>query len=171
MRKTDRIDSGLRALAAAIAVATIPVAVLAGTTARDDAVAQNHAELGTRFAVTATVLDPPAMPPMSGGLIPRQATARAVWGPCPLCGSGPIEVGWLSRPGDKVQVWVGPDGRPAAPPAHRSPDAEGVDYAFGVLSAGWWGAVVLALGGHWLVDRRRYAALDVEWRRLGQHTC
>ncbi len=91
------------------------------------------------------------------------AVARWTW-PAGVRHTGQVVAPPGSRPGTVVMVWVDSAGHLAAPPAQpvtRDQAAmAGVLVLGAVLAAAAWLA-------HWLIDRRRMAGWDAQWRAMG----
>ena len=164
-RACDRVEAALAAgLLAAFLIAAPLLALFAGQWAYGTSVRAQRAALATRHLVPATLLaGAPAQ------TIYCCAMVRARW----TAPDGTRRVGWVPAPtggwaGSTVRVWVDRSGRRTGPPLTDSQVANRVILAAVAAPT----AVVITLLGagvlaHWVLDRRRLAAWDAEWRATG----
>ncbi|MBN9739117.1 MULTISPECIES: hypothetical protein [unclassified Pseudonocardia] len=138
------------------------VAWMAGTSAHGTVVERGATESAERTAVPAQVTDrTTAVSDMQTG---QQAVTVGWTAPDGAARSGETSVPGLYQVGDRITVWVGPDGELTPPPSTPS-DAVTVGVAAAFMTLVAWG-VVLAGAGHlgfrWTA--RRFAhAWQVDW--------
>ena len=164
-RACDRVEAAFAAgLLGAFLIAAPLLALFAGQWAYGTSVRAQRAALATRHLVPATVLaGAPAQ------TIYCCATVRVRW----TAPDGTRRTGWVPAPADawagsNVRVWVDRSGRRTGPPLTDSQVANRVILAAvaapTALAIAFLGAGVLA---HWVLDRRRLAAWEAEWRVTG----
>lgn len=165
-RTVDRVERGILALAVALAVAAVPVAVLAGAAvqrASDVVVTQQNA---AAFPSTAVLLkDAPANTPGSALGV---STALGKWRtPAGNTLTGQVSAAPGTSAGTTVPIWLNAAGHP-------------VDAPLTADQAYWRGVVTLVLVliiaftliasayavTHWILDRKRLAAWEADWRTV-----
>jgi len=168
-RTCDRAEAALVAgLLAAFLIAAPLLALFAGQWAYGTSVRAQHAELAARHLVTATLLaGAPAQAISCCPLV--QPLFRARW----TAPDGTGRTGWVpvlagARAGSTVRVWVGRSGELTGPPLTDSQALRRAILAAVTAPA----AIAIALLGagalaHWVLDRRRLAAWDADWRATG----
>jgi hypothetical protein len=165
-RTVDRVERGILALAVALAVAVVPVAVLAGAAMQraGDVVAMR--ENAAAVPATAVLLrDAPANTPGSALGI---ATALGEWHtPDGTTLTGQVSASPGTSAGTTVPIWLNAAGRL-------------VDAPLTADQAYWRGVVTVVLVliiaftliatayalTHWVLDRRRLAAWEADWRTV-----
>lgn len=98
-----------------------------------------------------------------------QATVRARWrAPDGRRRTGSIPAPPVARPGATVMLWVDATGRLTGPPLQPS-QVQGQAVLAAVFATLGVGLLVLCAGqlAHYLLERRRLAAWDAEWRATG----
>jgi len=164
-RRCDRAEAALVTALVAVFLAGAPLlAVSAGRWAPDGGPRPGHARLAGWHQVPAVLRTATIQ-----RFAPSPATAWARW----AAPGGVERTGRVLAPaglaaGAVVRVWVDAAGRLAGPPAppgrhDRRAQAEGV-VAVLLLAELLCGA---GLAAHGVVDRRRLAAWDAEWRAIG----
>jgi hypothetical protein len=164
-RTCDRVEAAFAAglLATFLIVAPL-LAMFAGQWAYGTSVRAQRAALATWHLVPATLLvGAPAQ------TIYCCATVRARW----TAPDGTRRTGWVPAPtgawaGSTVRVWVDRSGRRTGPPLTDSQVANRVILAAVAVPT----AIAITLLGvgvlaHWVLDRRRLAAWEAEWRATG----
>jgi hypothetical protein len=168
-RTCDRVETAVVAgLLATFVIAAPLLALFAVQWAYGASVRAQRAELAGRHLVPAVLLaDPPPQTIYCCATLQRLARAR--W----TAPDGKGRTGWVPAPagawaGSTVRVWVASSGRLAGPPLTDSQVMNRV--AFAAVIAPTATAVALLAAGmltHWVLDRRRLAAWDAEWRATG----
>ena len=164
-RACDRVEAAFVAgLLAAFLIAAPVLALFAAHWVHGISVLAQREALATRRLVPAVVLaGAPAQ------TIYCCATVRARW----TAPDGTRRTGWVPAPAgvwpeSAVRVWVDRSGRRTGPPLTDSQVANRVILAAvaapTAIAVALLGAGVLA---HWVLDRRRLAAWEAEWRATG----
>src|SRR5579875_1552512 len=159
------VDRAEVAIMASLLVAFAGLAPVAGGSGRPLARASAPSAGAGRQLIRAELLT--GVPLLGPGVVPLGirplAVARWTW-PAGVRHTGQVVAPPGSRPGTVVMVWVDSAGHLAAPPAQpvtRDQAAmAGVLVLGAVLAAAAWLA-------HWLIDRRRMAGWDAQWRAMG----
>jgi len=167
-RRTDRVQSWCTVLFLLVLAIGLPMAAVgAGNAAYASQMRVVHDQAAARHQVTARLAESP-----QGGPGQSEATelrmAKVSW----TGGDGARHIGVATVPGradsgTEVRVWVGPDGDLAQPPTSAS-TARTMGWFAGMLTA----AVVAgaAFAGRarvrYVLDRRRYASWDAEWKAV-----
>ncbi|MFD2474438.1 Rv1733c family protein [Amycolatopsis silviterrae] len=172
VRRSDRIEGVLAAIATLIALVAIPFAMTIGSADIAAETAASEAQLQSRHQVTATVLTTAAQPAASvGDSAPIANTARvnAVWKPP----NGAQRTGVITVPsasateGSTTEIWLDNSGKQTtAPLTHADAVTNGV-----LVAAFCWLCVVAVLAGAFWVarrvlDHRRAARWAAEWAQL-----
>ena len=164
-RRCDRAEAAIVTVLLAVFLADAPLmALAAGRWAQDSGQRTGHTQLARWHQVPA-VLRTATIQRYAGS----EATAWAQWtAPGTVKHTGQVLAPAGFAAGAVVKVWVDAAGRLAGPPAqpvqHDSRAlAEGM-VAVIMLAELLWGAGLAARG---VVDRRRLAAWDAEWRAIG----
>jgi hypothetical protein len=164
-RHCDRAESAIVTVLLAVFLAGAPLmALAAGQWAQDSGPRTGHAHLARRHQVPA-VLHTATIQRYAGS----EATAWAQWtAPGTVKHTGQVLAPAGFAAGAVVTVWVDAAGRLAGPPAQPeqqdSHALAGGMVAVLLLAELLWGAGLAARG---VVDRRRLAAWDAEWRAIG----
>lgn len=165
-RGTDRVQSWFTVLFVLVLVLGLPMAAIsAGNAAYAAQMRAVHAQAAARHQTTARVIES-----SPGG--PGQAdTTDLRMGKVNWTGDdGARHTGVATVPGDaeagaEVRVWVGPDGDLTEPPTSPS-TAQTMGWFTGLLTAA--AVAVAALAGRarvrHVLDRRRYARWEAEWK-------
>ncbi|MBB5916543.1 hypothetical protein BJY24_005455 [Nocardia transvalensis] len=171
MRVSDRLEGVLRIVAAMVMLAAVPVAGAAGTAHYTAAVGEVRAENAAKTGVTAIVVeDPVLMPAVSvkdeGG---ERFEARVRWTHAGTTGEATREVSVKVRPGDGVPMWIGPDGRPTAPPLPgNAAAARGIGFGVGLLVQVWAGALAVVAVTRCVLGSRNRERWAQEWRTVSR---
>lgn len=168
-RTCDRVEAALAAgLLATFLIAAPLLALFTGQWAYGTSVRAQHAELAARHLVPATLLAG-ASPQAIYCCAMVQRLARARW----TAPDGTGRTGWVPAPtgawaGSTVRVWVGRSGGLTDPPLN---DSQVVNRAILAAATATTAMAIALLGAgvlaHWVLDRRRLAAWDAEWRVTG----
>lgn len=163
LRKSDRLEAGLRILAVAAVLVAVPVAGALGTAAYTESAAQIRAESATKHSVTAVLTEDPAKSAA------HEYQARVEWDDSGRLGAEVVTVRRGLRAGDHATVWLGSDGAPTTEP--RKPAAAamaGIGVGVVVLVGTWFAGWCLVHGVGRLLDRHRDARWAHEWRQLSR---
>jgi hypothetical protein len=164
-RPVDRLESVALVAAIAVALLSVPFALMAGTAVQRANLAEMATQTATNHQTTAVLVqDAPANSGLDAGLAKEAALGR--WRtPSGVERTGQV----LAIPGEKagtpVTVWINDAGQSVDQPL--TPDQA---YWRGVIAAIMiMVGAVLALGGalavvRWRLNRRRYSAWDADWR-------
>lgn len=165
MRPSDRIESAVRIIATIVALIAVPVAGAFGTHAYTDTSAEIRTEDATRFLVQPVITEGPS------SIASHRYQARVRWDQDGRSGTAVIPVRETAQRGDRIDLWLDDHGAPAAQPRH--PDVAvvtgigvGVFVLIGVWLCGW----CLMNGATLLLQRRRSARWDREWRQMSRAT-
>lgn len=167
MRRTvDRVERGVLAIAVALAVAAVPVAVLAGAAVQQASEIVVIQENATAFPTTALLLqDAPANTPGSALGI---STTLGEW----HTPAGNTLTGQVSAPpgtgaGTTVPIWLNAAGRPVeAPLTADQAYWRGVVTVVLVLTIAFTLIAIAYAITHRLLDRRRLAEWEADWRAV-----
>ena len=164
MRASDRLEAMFAFAAVCFAVFALPLSVAAGTAAHEPMLERAVRDETSKHAVTATLVTD-ATPGYDRALA-SSATVR--WTAAGERHTKSVSTRRDAKTGDHVDIWVDAAGDQVAPPRTRSDAAKeavsvGVLVWFGLAGGGFaaWGSV------HMLLDRRRLADWDREWREFG----
>ena len=117
----------------------------------------------TRYHVAAVLLASVPRPVEYGYGGAVDLFARARWAtPAGTLRTGEIQVSGGEKAGHTLMIWIDAAGRPAGPPVHGGREQPLASLAAVLVVA----AVMMCTGklGCWLLDRRRLAAWDADWR-------
>lgn len=164
-RGIDRAEAGILAALMVTFLAGAPLAAMtAGRAVYEMASRQQHSQQAARHRVPALLLAAPEEETAYS-----QAEARARWtAPDGSMHTGDIAAPLTARAETTVMVWVNASGQLTGPPLQPSQVADRQMLA-AVLAPLVLGLILLAAGGlaHRLLDRRRLAAWEAEWRAFG----
>jgi hypothetical protein len=170
-RPWDRAETAIVAgLLAAFLVGAPLAAIVAGQWVRSAGLRDLQAEQASRHWVPAVLLGSAGVP-LPTGYGPLEPQVRARWtAPDGVPRTGQISVPAGALAGQTVHVWVDTAGRLAGPPL-RHAQVAGQAVIAAVLAPLVLGLVLLCLGGlsRLVLDRRRLAAWDADWRATGPH--
>lgn len=166
-RRADRLESAVLLAALLVAVLTIPVAVVLGTTVRDhQEAAAAELRAGLQQVTAQTLEDTATLVPTAPGQIASEV--RIAWVDAtgaPREGRADVLIG--TRAGTELTIWLDRSGA-----VHRAPresadsTALGASAGTGLLMLVWmiaWGLYRLA---RLSLDRRRAEAWTVEWEQV-----
>ena len=163
-RGIDRAEAGILAALLVTFLAGAPLAaMLAGRAAHGMASRQQHTQQAAWHRVSAVLLAAPQPTAYS------QAYTRARWtAPDGSPHTGDIAAPLTARAGTTVTVWVNASGQLTGSPLQSSQVADRQLLA-AILAPLVLGLILLATGGlaHRVLDRRRLAAWEAEWRASG----
>jgi hypothetical protein len=164
-RRWDRIEAVIvGGLLVAFVIGGTLAAVITGRWVHESAMRARNAELAAVHQVSAVLLAPASQRSTGFG-----AAAKAWWrAPDGVRRIGQVPALEGSPPGATVTVWVDADGKLAAPPLRLS------QVQYQAVLAGVLAVIAVAmvlweagLFAHCMVERRRLADWDDEWRALG----
>ncbi|MGR3936008.1 Rv1733c family protein [Streptomyces sp. BRA346] len=165
-RRTDRVQSWFSLLFLLVLALGLPMAaVSAGNAAHASQMRVVHDQEATRHQITARLAEtPPGGPGQSEATELRMA--KVSW----TGDDGARHAGVATVPGDadagtEVRVWVGPDGDLAQPPTSPS-TARTMGWFTGMLTAAAVAGAAFAGRARvrQVLDRRRYAQWEAEWK-------
>ncbi|MEV6325286.1 hypothetical protein AB0M45_29505 [Nocardia sp. NPDC051787] len=172
IRASDRIQALAGMFAIAVALLAVPLAGAAGTAGYTDAMARIRVENAAKAEAMATVTAKPkrtVIATRQHGLTNERYEAAVRWNHDGKSGTAVVEVPSGSALGAEVPIWLGPDGQPTtAPKRSDAAVGEGISTGLALLAGSWGGALLLAWGVGKLLDARRAASWDREWRRIGR---
>jgi hypothetical protein len=164
-RGIDRAEAGILATVMVTFLAGAPLAAMtAGRAVYKMASREQHTQQAAWHRVPAVLLAAPGEETAYS-----QAVARARWtAPDGSMHTGDIAAPLTARAETTVMVWVNASGQLTGPPLQPSQVADRQMLA-AVLAPFVLGLILLAAGGlaHRLLDRRRLAAWEAEWRASG----
>lgn len=168
LRGSDRFETAVWLCAVVVALIAVPLAGAVGTASYSAAALRIQSDNSTKVAVPAVVSARPAVVVTGDHPTATDRYQAAVrWERDGRAHTATITVPESAQPGDTVDVWVGPDGGPAAPPLDSTAAASsGVSAGIGLLIGIWsviWGLVWLLRR---LLTRRRHATWEREWRSM-----
>lgn len=173
MRGTDRVDSVVAAVLIAFVLIVVPFAAAFGTVTYTGLAERSHAELQTRHAQSAVLVEDPR-PVVVADAHSRspdtQDRATAQWtAPDGTLRSTDVETAPGTHRGDTVTVWVDTNGNVAAEPRSGMQNAAiAVSAALSVWAGAAVGALLLYSGVRWISGRSRMRQWDREWNDLGR---
>ncbi len=161
MRSEDRWDGAVRLLAVMMVLAAVPLAIWVGSATS----AGDRADARRPPTVEATVTGGPVLVSAVGGAQPANYWQVPVrWRFEGLSRAALIDVGPNARMGDRITIPVGPDGQPTSSPPSAATD--GIDCGLMVVGGISFGAFLLVVTTHWMMNRRRNADWDRAWHTL-----
>lgn len=166
VRRCDRIEAVIVALAVLLALAAMPLAGVVGSLVHAEVVDTAEEQQASRTQITATLLaDAPPMEPRL--LITPMVPAAWHWDGRRMVEKVPANPG--ARQGDRIDIWVDENGHRVPPPL-PVPDAAWDAACLALLT--WLGVAGLLAGTVVLarraLDRQRYAMWEREWREFGE---
>lgn len=159
-RTTDRAQAAIVGLLLMVFLAAAPLAAILASSWPNG---PRPVDLQTRYHVAAVLLADAPRPIAYGYGGAVDLFARARWAtPAGTMRTGEIPVTAGDKAGRTVMVWIDAAGGVAGPPV-RAAAGEPLAALAAVLLVG---AIVVGAGklGCWLLDRRRLAAWDADWR-------
>jgi hypothetical protein len=171
-RASDRAEAWLRIGLAVLFLAGAPALGfgLAHRTAAGLA-SQARAETAREYLVPATLLGGSRQAPRIARSWTGHEWAPARWtAPDGTVRTGRVYARASDPPGSTVRIWTTRTGHMTRPPLARSEIASRT-VAAGLVGALGLGLVLLTVGilARWLLDRRRLAAWDADWRLVEPH--
>ncbi|WP_330252978.1 hypothetical protein OG874_44270 [Nocardia sp. NBC_00565] len=173
MRVSDRVQGLVRILVVLVLLLGVPAAAASGTAAYSSAAEQIRAENATKTAVSATVIGTPVRMQVAdrNGTTAEHYQAAVTWDRDGKSGRATIVVPDTAQAGAAVPLWLGPDGQPTAAPQRSSAAAiRGIGVGATVLIEIWVGAAAVLWSTGWVLDHRRHARWDREWRQISHPT-
>lgn len=167
LRGVDRLEGWIRLLAAVVVLLAIPASVPAGIDGYTAARARIDSENAAKTAVPAVIITDPIRVPATDRVTVDRMQAEARWNHEGRAGEASIDVAGTTKRGDRIELWLGPDGRPATDPVPADA-AIGQGIGLGLLTfAGICTAtgILVWITGR-LLDRRRSAAWEHEWKEV-----
>jgi len=170
-RSTDRVEAGVTAVLAVLALLTVLLATFFAMSVHQRAQTEVAAKAAHQTSIIAVVLTNAAVPftnsPEQG--VAGQATAVARWQlPNGQQRTAPLWVNADRHAGDQMSIWIDHDGNRVDPPATPgSMIADAVADGIAVLAGGW-----VLLGLLWwsvchVLSRINTARWDLDWARTG----
>lgn len=168
MRASDRFEGSICLLIVMVMVAAIPISLLIACATHSSAVARIRLDDGGKVPATATVIAEPPHGPVVAGVAPGRPQAPVRWNERGRLIQVVTEVPAAAKAGDRITLWLAPDGHPTAPP--RPLDAaviEGVGTGFATLLGMWLGAGIPYVLTGFALSRHRSVAWAREWSHIG----
>ncbi|MFO7193890.1 MULTISPECIES: hypothetical protein [Thermocrispum] len=166
VRTADRIEAAVVGFCVTAALGALPVVGVIGSTVHADLLEQADRQRAESRPTIATLVSdaPPAHP---GTVAPVSAPVE--WTAAGGRHTGTAHVPAGSKAGVTVTVWV--DGRGERVPQPLTDEEAALNAALNATRM-WLGFVALLATvcclGHWLLNRRRYAAWAAEWHRVSR---
>ncbi|WP_433733897.1 Rv1733c family protein [Nocardia sp. CA-129566] len=174
MRASDRFEALVRMLAVAAMLVAIPIAGAVGTAGYTAAAARIIADNSAKVAVTGTIsgeVKHTAIVSARSEMTESHAEAPVRWNQDGRSGTATIEAPDTATRGDKVTVWLAPDGTPTRPPQRSSVAVgNGIEVGLAVLVEIWGAVLALVALIMWALGARRRAGWEREWRQTGWQT-
>ncbi|AYF76296.1 hypothetical protein D7D52_23475 [Nocardia yunnanensis] len=170
MRVSDRVEVVLRAVAVIVVAAAVPIAGAIGTASYTGAQARIAAQDAGKTRVTATETADAVRLPDSDRYVGNQARYQAAvqWTADGKTGTATVDVPGPQPAGSAVALWV-KDGQPTiAPSRPGAAAAEGVGTGLAVLVETWCAAAATVWFTGTVLDARRYARWEREWRGINR---
>ncbi len=166
MRTSDRFEGIVLVVAVLIVMAAVPIAgavATAGYTASAEDIRRDNAD---KTAVRATVVADPEKQTGSGA---TRFDAVVSWDQARGAAKATVAVSSATKRGDGVTVWLGPDGRPVAPPvAAGVAVTNAIAMGLGLLAAVCLAAAALVQAVQWGCGRRHSAEWAREWQLIAR---
>lgn len=164
MRASDRWESLIWLIAVLAALLAVPIAGAAGTASYTGAAARIAVEDSHKTLVTATVT---GVPEAASGVRLERYPATVRWDHEGRTGTADVDLAKPATTGTTTPIWINDSGKPTAPPARTgTAAAEGVGTGLAILVETWCAAAVLVWVTHSLLNARRNARWDREWRSM-----
>lgn len=166
LRRSDRIQARMLLLAVIVVICAVPMCVVPARA--HQAAVRSHTEdqLRTLRSVDAVVL-PPATTPSPSRMPSATRTVRVQWKAAFQDRTADVTTRAITRPGDHIRIWLDAHGDPAAEPlSHSDATAQAVAYGIGLWLSVAGTCAVLYLLARRILNRRRFAAWEHEWRRV-----
>ncbi len=168
-RSTDRVEAGVAAVLAVLALVTVLLATVVAMSTYRQAQSEAATKAAQQASVTAVLLTNAAVPftdsPEQG--VAGHATAVTRWPlPSGQQRTAPLWVSADRHAGDRMLIWIDQLGNRVDPPqTPGSMIADAVAYGIAVLAGGW-----VLLGGLWwsvcqVLGRINAARWDLDWTR------
>ncbi|MFC9995085.1 hypothetical protein [Nocardia sp. NPDC127526] len=173
MRVSDRFEIVLRALAVVVVIVAVPVAGAFGTVSYTNAADRIAVEDVGKTEISATVTGEPRLlvDPGRSGVHQDRYEAAVEWNHDGRSGTATVEIPGPQEVGSTVALWVGADGEPATEPAKPgAAAAEGIGTGLAILVESWCAAAASVWITGAVLDARRNARWDREWRELNDRT-
>lgn len=155
VRTTDRIEALVLLLAIVMSAAFLPLAAVLGSTVYDTQRDRYAEQAAVRTAVPAVITE---VPDVTKRPRSRLISAPARWSVNGVEHTGSVLASSATEPGDTVEIWVDPDGKPVSPPG--TPGRAALE-AIMVAALAWVGlsgaTALLYLGVRAVCDRIRLA--------------
>nr|WP_157535280.1 hypothetical protein [Nocardia inohanensis] len=171
MRVSDRLEFLVRALAVLVVVAAVPLAGAIGTVSYTGAAERIATEdAGKTWLEARLTSDAQRLREADRyGAHQERYTAAVQWDSAGKSGSATVDVPGPQTAGSTVSLWIGRDGKPAAAPARAgSAAAEGVGTGLAVLVESWCAAAASVWLTATVLDARRNARWEREWKLLNR---
>ncbi|ORV00865.1 hypothetical protein AWB94_26595 [Mycolicibacterium canariasense] len=154
------------ALAIVVAVIAIPMCVVPARAHQAAVLSRAEAQLRTLRPVDAVVL-PPATTASPSRMPSASRTVRVQWKAAFADRTADVQTRAIARPGDHIRIWLDEKGDPtAAPLSHTDAASQAVAYGVAIWVSITAVCAALYLLVRHLLDRRRLAAWEHEWRRV-----
>lgn len=168
LRGSDRIETAVRLCAVVIALVAVPLAGAIGTATYSSAALRIQTENLAKTAVPAVISEQPTVIVTGERFTANdRAEAPVRWERDGRVHISTVAVPETAEPGDTVDVWTGPDGRPTTPPLDSAAAAStGISTGLSLLIGIWCATAGLVWLTGQLLTRHRHAGWDREWRAM-----
>ncbi|WP_327140337.1 Rv1733c family protein [Nocardia sp. NBC_01327] len=167
MRGSDRFEGSICLLTVLVMVAAIPISLLIACATHSSAVARIRLDDAGKVPVTATVITAPLKEPVVAGVPSGRPQAPVRWNQRDRLVQTLTEVPATAKAGDRITLWLAPDGHPAAPPQQLDAAViAGIGTGFATLLGVWFGAGVLYVLTGLVLSRRRSIGWAREWSQI-----
>jgi hypothetical protein len=168
-RGVDRAEAALTWILVTIWLLASPIVAVIGSVQWADLQARADAQQHSKVSVEAVLVTDAVYQLTTSRSFPTGVTAEATWvGPSGLEVTGSVTPLPRARAGDRVTIWLDPDGAVVAAPLS---DTDAAVQAMLIAAGGWTGFGLLLGATWWIVrrrfDQRRWQAWAQEWERVG----
>ncbi|MBL1074163.1 hypothetical protein JK358_07115 [Nocardia sp. 2] len=171
MRASDRAEVVIRALAVVAVVVAVPLSGALGTVSYTGAAARIAAEDTGKVRVVANIAEDSrvVLEPDRYGVRTDRYQAAVQWNYEGHHGKATIDVTGPQTVGAEVPLWIDREGQPTTAPARPgAAAAEGIGTGLAVLVETWCAAAAAVWFSGALLDARRNARWDREWRLMNR---
>jgi hypothetical protein len=166
LRRSDRIQARVLVLAVVMVLCAVPMCIVPARAHQAAVLSRADEQLRTLQPVDAVVI-PPATTASPSRMAGASRTVRVQWKAAFEDRTADIRTRAITRPGDHIRIWLDTDGDPVpAPLSHTDATTQAVAYGIAIWLVVAGACAMLYLLVRRILDRRRFAAWEQEWRRL-----